>query len=42
MKCRVSCCNTEHTVLGQRLDNWDSPVKTDRCREMYNGRPPLE
>lgn len=30
MKCRVSCCNTEHTGPGQRLGNWGSPVEKDR------------
>lgn len=34
VKCRVSCCNTERTGPGQRLDNWHSPVETDRVGEM--------
>lgn len=35
MKCRASCCNTEHTGPGQKLDNWGSPVERDRqCWEI--------
>lgn len=34
VRCKVSCCNTEHTAPGQRTDNWGSPVEKDRCRKM--------
>lgn len=34
VRCKVSCCNTEHTAPGQRPDNWGSPVEKDRCRKM--------